>query len=315
MKKIIITFFVLVLLISSGCDESFNPFGEFKEKFVLMGIIRGDSLKQVATIVRNYPEQGKTQNINWVSDAEITVWQGDSVYVFRDSSTQIIDPVFGETTIEFFYHPNIRLEPGAKLEIEALLPDRRLISQTTVPTEIIFKRLTTVIPPVASKIQIGWNTVSPGSIYTAKFMIRYLKKINGINEEFLIEVPQRYIDLNGNQVPVYPVPDRNTTFIYEPDAVTEIMEKISEGDPQKNNYSVFQVPLIEVIVMDDNLSRYFSTTTGSFDDLTVRVNETDYSNVEGGLGIFGSYIKGTYSTVKLLPEYIQSFGYNVVAQE
>jgi len=46
--------------------------------------------------------------------------------------------------------------------------------------------------------------------------------------------------------------------------------------------------------------------------LTVNANTSDFTNIDGGLGIFGSQTKKNYSTIKFLPDFIQSFGYNFI---
>lgn len=310
--------FILILLgIFISCDDSFNPFGEYKDKFVLTCIIRADSTKQVTTISKSYEnENSQIQGeVNWIKGAEVTVWQEDSVYVFKDSSAIIDDPVYGQIQIEFYYHPYLKLLPNKLLEIEALLPSgKRLKSSGYSPKQILFNSVSssTVIPPVKTKnYEIAWNTVSSGTIYDIKFQIKYIKKINGANEEFMIEVPTEYVINNNTETPLYPIPSRNTSSVFNIEAITRTMQLISGDDPKKSDYTVDPNPIIEVIAMDEGLSRYFSTSSGSFDDLTVRVNNADYTNVEGGYGVFGSYIKSSYTSGRLLPEYIESFGYNV----
>jgi hypothetical protein len=94
------------------------------------------------------------------------------------------------------------------------------------------------------------------------------------------------------------------------DAISRALEEISAGDPNKDNYNILQSPAFELIALDLNLSRYVSSTNQTFDDLTVTVNESDFTNIEGGLGVFGSYTKKKYNRIKFQPGYIESFGYN-----
>ena len=153
--------------------------------------------------------------------------------------------------------------------------------------------------------------MSEGSIYATCLKIRYLKKINGVDTEFTYTVPVEYVVSNEEEKAAYPVPNRNTSESFSVEAIRRTMELISEGEPNKSLFSIYQRPIIEVIAMDENLSRYYSTASGSFDDLTVRVNSVDYTNIDGGLGVFGSYIKEKQTITKFVAEYIQSFGYNV----
>lgn len=314
--KIIKIFILPIILIFYSCEDSFNPFGEYSERYVLTCILRSDSTRQIATISKNYPELNNNSGLrNWVTGAEVIVWQGDSVYVFKDSSTIINDPELGLTEINFYYHPNLKLLPNKPLEIEALLDiGKRLKSSGLSPNELIFENVasSTVIPPVGSEnFIVAWNTVGEGSIYITSLNIRYLKKINGIDTEFTYKVPVEYLLSNNQEIPAYPTAGRNTSESFSIEAITRAMELISEGEPNKEIFTIYQRPIIEVIAMDENLSRYFSVASGAFDELTVRVNSVDYSNIDGGLGVFGSYIKAKQTITKFLPEYIQSFGYGV----
>ncbi len=73
-------------------------------------------------------------------------------------------------------------------------------------------------------------------------------------------------------------------MIYQLDAVTKALEEISEGDPNKQNYSILQKVSFSVTAFDLPTSKYISSTGGSFDDLTVSVDVADYTNIEGGFG-------------------------------
>ena len=96
------------------------------------------------------------------------------------------------------------------------------------------------------------------------------------------------------------------------DVVTKFMQNISAGDNNKSNYSVEIKPKVEVLVMDEALSRYYSSTSQSLNDLTVRLDENDYTNIEGGYGIFGTYITKQYTAISFIATYLESFGYNVI---
>ena len=66
---------------------------------------------------------------------------------------------------------------------------------------------------------------------------------------------------------------------------------------------------VQLIVYDPNLSTYYSSMQEATDGFTVRLDQPDYSNVTGGFGIFGSYVR-TELKVKFTKEYLKTFGYN-----
>ena len=82
---------------------------------------------------------------------------------------------------------------------------------------------------------------------------------------------------------------------------------ISQGDPNKKDYKIYGA-VFTLMIFDENISNYYSTTNGFLDDFTIRIDEKDYSNIQGGLGIFGTY--RTQSTGAVFTHnYIKSFGY------
>ena len=91
------------------------------------------------------------------------------------------------------------------------------------------------------------------------------------------------------------------------DTIDRLMKSISEGDDDKQNYTILTM-ILDVHVYDINLSNYFVTTSQVLDDFSVQLDEVEFSNVEGGLGIFGSFITKKY-VLKFDREYVGSFGY------
>jgi len=56
------------------------------------------------------------------------------------------------------------------------------------------------------------------------------------------------------------------------------------------------------------LSKYYNSTNRSLDTYSVKLNETDYSNITNGYGIFGAYVR-KYAGIRFTHAYIESFGY------
>lgn len=304
-------------LISFSCNDSFDPFGEFQDNYALTCILKSDTTFQVATLSHNYRGNGFDPFGNTddpsIIGADIRVWLGDSVYVFRDSSVTRIDPSRYTTPFSFYFNNKFTVQTGVNLEIEVLLQNgRRLKASTKAPEEIFFSEESDVIIPAvnSNNLKFIWNPQVEGTFFSPQLTIRYLHNLNGNIVEKLKIVPVKYVEQNGEFGPFFPQPSNKTTIIYELDAVSRALEEISEDDPNKDNYTILQSPGFELIAFDLNLSRYASSTNQTFDDLTVTVNESDFTNVEGGLGIFGATIKKKYDRIKFQPSYIESFGYN-----
>ena len=316
--KYLITVCILALLTISSCDESFNPKGEYAEKYILNCVLRGDTSYQVAILTHSYDVNGYDPYANKtdpaITGADIRLWYNDSVFVFRDS---VVDRIGGkryDDSLKIYYLKNLDIQFNKPIEIEALLPNgRRLRSSSTTSKEIIFddKNSSKVIPPVnTSLVQVVWNNNSELAYYLSRFKVTWYKKVNGQSEMHVMEIPVRYNIEGGRYIPVYPNPSFQTTVFYDPDAIRRALESISEGDPDKSNYSVLINNPIEIFGLDQNLVRYYSANTQD-NNFTVRLDETDYSNIDGGFGVFGSYIVKNYN-IRFIAGFITELGYNPV---
>jgi len=317
---------ILILLATSvlffySCNEDFNPYAEYKENYALTCILKSDSTFQVATLSHSYPpdefNSGNGAVDPAIVGADIRIWYGGSVYVFKDSSITRTDTSRYSTPLRFYYNNRFKVRTNKSIEIEVLLQNgRRLKANSTTPGEIFFQDESTIlVPPVSSNIvQFYWDPLGEGTFYCPKFVLRYRQLINGEHVEKIKEIPVKYI-LQGNEFEaVFPDPSNASTIVYSMDAVTRALNEISDGDVNKQNYSVYEFPVFDLIALDLPSSRYVSSTGQSFDDLTVSVNVSDYTNIEGGLGIFGSYTKKNYDRVRFYNDYIESFGYNFIQE-
>ena len=88
------------------------------------------------------------------------------------------------------------------------------------------------------------------------------------------------------------------------------MAQISVSEPDKTLFKV-GYPSFELITLEGNLANYYSISNGYLDDVSIRLDEGEYSNIKGGLGIFGAsnYNKTTYTFDE---DYVLSFGYRRV---
>jgi len=317
MKYKLFSLLFFITLLAYSCNDTFDPLGEFKEDYVLTCILKSDSSFQIATLSHSYRGEGNDPTSNAedpsIIGADIRVWLGDSVYIFRDSSIARTEPSRYDTPFHFYYNNNFIVAANENLEIEALLENgRRLKASSRVPNRIFFNSESDVIIPAGGSnlVRFFWEQHFEGTFFSPQLTIRYRQNENGnVVEKFKV-IPIEYIQQDGEQVPSYPKPSNKIYVNYQLDAISTALEEISESDPDKGNFSIYEIPIFSLFAFDLNLSRYVSSTSQPFDDLTVTVNEADFTNIEGGLGVFGSYVNKIYENIKFQKIYIESFGYN-----
>ncbi len=315
MKRIAIIIF-LVSLFFVSCEENFSPKGEFENKYALTSVIRGDTSLQVVSLYSNYSVEGFDPSVYdenpFYKNADIRLWYRDTVYVFKDSS--VINPYLADSTFSFYYLDDFKPEvAGELLEVVATLKNgTRLKASCLTPGRFKFdsQNTSSTIPAVNTPmVNVFWNSDDVGTFYIVRIRVKYFELIDGVSVEKYMDLPNRILS-EDESILLYPEPSRAFSISYRQEAINSAMAGISEGDSNKGKFTISNLAVIDVLAMDENLSRYYSSTLED-NNYTVRVNQSDYSNVEGGFGLFGSLNKSSTNII-IQDEYIRSFGYNVL---
>ncbi len=315
MRKLILIPLLLLGLVFSSCDEPFSPKGEFQQRFAMFGIMRVDTNYQVVTVTKSYDVEGLNPYANkkdpFVEGCFIRIWRGnDEVHILRDSTIARKNKDRYQDSIKFYYTNNFTPKIGDKITIECLLPNgRRLTSSTEViqPIEINYSE-TDLIFPVKDKdfVQVKWRSSVADLVYMPQVKLYYDKLTNGVWKLHKVNVPMKYLD--GQ--PVWPMPSNRNYVRLDTVAVAKVLREISEGDPNKSDYRI-RALIYSIYVCDRNLSAFYSSSRKIGDEFSVRVDELDFTNVNGGFGVFGSYSEKRTS-VLFDEKYITNFGYKIL---
>lgn len=311
-----VVFIVLMFLSVVSCDESFSPKGDYQERYALFGIMRADTNLQVVTLYKSFEVPGLNPFENkvdpFIKGAYVRIWKNkDEVFVLRDSSIQRSDTSRYTTPAYFYYTKGLIPNILDTMEIEAVLPNgRRLKAVTFVPPTVStdYSATDRVIPVKGrNSVYVGWRANEQNVIYAPQLTIIYKKVENGISKLHKKIVPLKYFLINGIQTPLYPQPTSESMLEIEISAIEKALAEISEGDPNKGSYRILTM-ITNLYLYDRNLSAFYSSSNKFGDEYSIRVDESDFTNVEGGFGVFGSY-----SVKKIVqffnPDYIRSFGY------
>jgi hypothetical protein len=319
MRKYIFTIIILTIFIS--CDESFSPKASFEERYSLNCIIRGDSLFQVATVYKSYnvPNTEPLENTEdpFINGAFIRMWRGnDEIYIFSDSSKERTDTSRYKSDFKYYYIDDFTPNEGDILKIEAFLPNgRRLSSNTLVPTEVFRSesRSDTIVTRTSKGyLSTTWIIENPDQVYLPKLYIEYFENENGVHIRKIKIVPWKKVKIDNVTKYIYPSLSRDYSIDYEIDLITESMEDISKNDSEKKKYTINSI-FLELSVYDKNLSTYYFTVGLDDNSFAIGLDEGDYSNIENGFGIFGSFITQEFR-ISLSKNYVTSFGYNYISQ-
>ncbi len=311
--KIIIVLTGLFALFA--CEDNVNPNDQFSKQIALNCVIHGDSSYQVATVLRSFPfGEELSLSESFVENVQLRFWYDvegeDDAFLFRDSIITVQDSDGNETEVLFYYINGVNVEPEKIMEIEAILPNgKRLFSTTKTPEKLILTHDYFIPPEEFGReyVHIEWNFLEGERVIQPKMIIMYYYTGNGEQEYREIEAPLQIDNSNGSMTPYYPKPVLDKEINFDMKAVDWTMEKLSEGDEEKENYAIIGAKVI-LLVYDRNLTSYYASTNTILDDYSIRIDEIDFSNIDGGLGLFGSFIEQKIE-LNFTSNYIMQYGY------
>ncbi len=314
----------VILLLAVGCEQPFSPKRFVGDQYALQCFIGTQSAKgptsQSVLLGRVYDVDGLDPAVNTedpaVRGAEISLSINGTVKTMKEATRTRSDTSrYGP--VEHYYTTSIT-SPAQReqLSIVAKMPDGHVLSaQTRVPRERSIVSNYEFPQGLTARItrqpgEPDWNLTweddkepEEGHLFIVQLRIDYTKQ-EGSNEiPGVMVVPVTYA---GSQ-PVYPPISTRTSCPIEFRCLDSAMVSIAAGDSDKAAYSMHMATL-EILELDLPLSKYFSSTRGSLDQFSIRVNQAAYTNVSGGVGVFGSYfLNRLYYPLNSI--YVKSFGY------
>ncbi|RJP63073.1 MAG: hypothetical protein C4539_17025 [Ignavibacteriales bacterium] len=320
--------FVVILLGYFGCEDNFSPKSEFENKNIIYCIINVDQrllpLAPIVILSKNYNYEGTqppTENhyTPGIINAIVSLKYGNKIDTFK----QFID-LAPDSNNQFF--PNVyykcRKSPGLditqkmELELTAVLPDSNMIAGKTRILEILafdfsyyfVHGITTLIDQWrwGKTWKIMWGA-NDGNLYFPRFILFYHKSKEGRDYDYSVEIPMRYVKSGNNNIPLFPTYTRDGFIEYSYASIDSVVKNISLGDSVKSDYTIdgFSIYVVEY---DKHLSNFYSSTNGYMDFYSIRLDETTYTNISGGIGIFGTSMFNSIS-FEIDRNYAASFGY------
>lgn len=308
---------LLMLLIISGCDDTFEPKTDYEPVYILTCMVKGDSSDQMVMVAKTYDVDGYVPTLNTtdpvIQDAEVTFTTNDYSLTMLD--TLVFDQYYEryDNPLHLFYLSEIVPQPNNTIEITAKLSDGTMLSGTTVMPQKLYVQVSNTNINTSDDDLYGksftcdWTGGVLGQTFIPKIEIPYYKVYDDSVSAGRIQVPLKYEYIDGKSVPIYPNITNGRGLVVEYPAFDSAMVNLSAGDNDKFSYIVNKAELI-VMVYDEHLSKYYSSTHGYLDDYSVRLDETVYTNIEGGMGVIGSYMV-TKKNIGFDIQYVQSFGY------
>lgn len=315
----------LSIILILSCDDNVNPKTDFREVYALNCVIRGDTSVQVATITRSYNVDGFDPLANsvdpFIKGARIKLhYQAtNETFYFRDTTLTRPEGSRYSTPMSYYYIKNFRPAYESAITIEATLPDGKVLTAKSmvlfISKYVIENKYYSIPNPTfgGKYLNFSWSAVTPSTkdekvYYVPELIIQYSKIDNGNIVELQKKVPLYYISGRDGEFPLYPSIQSSVTSVnFDTLTIRRSLEEISGGDPNKEKYIIHKA-VFRLLITDKNLAVYYAAQKTFLDEFSVRVTQPEFTNVVGGLGIFGT-LNSTHMDVEIKPEYIRKFGY------
>jgi hypothetical protein len=297
-----------LLLLTGGCDTSFNPSVAFKPSMVVYCVLTTESDTQFVRIYPTYlpPDNDPAKNPAEISvtDAVVKVTGTNPLYDARICDFQLLDRKRADQSryksdIAAYYCFPFRPIRGATYRLTAVSPTYGTATAvTTVPGPASITPLNAIVlsdPLLHSRDDFGLTgTLAPkAKAFLGRIYVDYLFTLDDRNY-----FPRRFEVPLGRQVISCYWALFNETF--PSPAPKESSEgKVSySGQAYLNKLSFiydregasirFTQAVFYLVQFDQPLWDYYAVANKFQDRFSVRIDEPDYTNIANGTGVFGS---------------------------
>ncbi len=320
MKSIL--FSVVFGIVVVGCDSSFSPKGPHEPKVTVYSILSPNDNRQFVRLGLTYDVEGldpASHSVEeYIQGATVSIIQGGKTYLFRDTLIQRKDSSRYSTPIRAYVAQPFQIVPGSKAQLSVVTPSfGTLTAETAVPASGRVRVTNAFVlqqpSSFESKIIVLIDISAQARGYLLRHYIVFEVFKNGSWIPERREFPVSVILSGGTNVDVmvYPKLERRSSEAYLQNFETEtvvidqlgyqmLLESIF-SDYGSGNLK-FRYVLFELNQVDPHLYSYYNIANGFQDEFSIRTDLPDYSNIRGGVGVFGSFMVDT-SIVRLLERF------------
>ncbi len=294
-----------VLAILLACDTEFNPKGEFLDRVVVWGTLSTQRSEHVVRISTTYDPPGfnpleYTQS-NEISGAVVTIEVNATTTVLRDTTVPRDETNRYQDSIRAYVYAPGTISRGAVYTLTAAVPGYGTVTATTTPPgsgmiEIDSNnRLILTNPDVNRRDAFIFATPANNAEgHAVRVFLEYevvtLSPGVFMKEEVPVTTSNYQDCLTYDRA--YPSIRRRQNIGREPwvmpyTSYRRTILKILKA--YEGHVVSFRRAILTLTQADKHLYRYYSLVGGFRDEFSIRVDEPNYTNIQGGLGVFGSF--------------------------
>ena len=305
-----LTWSYVVLFLFGSCDSSFDPRGPFLDRLVVYGVLTPTNQTHYVRIFSTYNPPGlnplDNTSSNQISSAVVSLAFDTSTLALRDTVVPRDDPGRYTDSVKAFVASPLSIVRGRTYSLTVNSPVYGILTASTrVPgtgvMDIDIDSRYALTTPSEARADISiFVAPSPSTEgHAVRVFVEYELPVANpgviLTEEIPLEITN-YQDCTHFDAEYPHVRRRELvggrelwTFRLENyrRALIRIL-KIHEGVVID-----FRRVYVELVQADEHLYKYYSLVNGFQDQFTIRVDQPNYTNINGGLGLFGSFASDT----------------------
>jgi hypothetical protein len=293
-----------VLAFIPGCENSFDPRGPYQKQMVVYSVLSNNSDSQYVRVFTTYNPTGfdpsEVTTDTYVRKALVTLADDSTSYKLRDTTIVRVDKSRYADDIGAYIAYPCRTRLGKTYTLSVASGEGNISATVSIPGAGFLIPNNSYILKAPDKygqeninVTIKISSITRG--YVARIYVDYLARVGGSWVHKRDEVPTGISSVTGQTV-VYDYPKliRRLNDIAQPwltlDFPISVYQSYFAG--LQTQYGVEGFQMISATYMltqvEANLYKYYNLANGFQDAYSIRTDQPDFSNIQGGLGVFGA---------------------------
>lgn len=299
------------MLLFIGCEKPFSPKGQYEQKLAVFAILSNGSDTQYVRVLKTYDPPGfnpyDVLQDQAVRGAAVTVSQGGLVVQYRETTVPRSDASrFDDNVVAYMAFP-YRVRTGKTHTLDVLTPLDGSVQTSVIVPDTGYLKLSNPMMLSLSRVRDGTAEdlgvqafISP---LTYGCLIRFFLEYDVLQDSTWVrmrtEVPKFVFIVDTTQYYGFPKLVRRGSAPGPPGSlqlegsmffVTAYKAKVNELQRQYGNGLWIRRALFVLTQVEKNLYTYYNITNGYQDAISIRTDLPDWTNINGGLGLFGAMV-------------------------
>ena len=301
---------VLLVVVLAGCEEPFTPKGPYVQKLSVFGILSNASDTQYVRVFKSYDPPGfdpyEVLQDQAVRGALVKVDEGTSVVRYAETMIPRTDTSRFSDKILAYAAPKFRARSGMTYNLDVSTPSDGIArASVTVPDTGWLGLLN----PYALSgnetedllaVQLRISSITVG--YMVRFYLQYDLLKGSTWVPMTMEMPGWMVIVDTTKYFGYPKLVRRSTTpglrgtwqiesaYFMPWAYRD---KVSELGRLYGNTMRLRRLFFVLTQVEQNLYMFYNLANGYQDAVSIRIDMPDWTNISGGIGLFGAMVEDT----------------------